>query len=291
MTDFHGDLPIIANAGAFISRYDVVFCDIWGVVHNGRTAYEEGCAALCRFRQAGGTVILVSNAPRAKTAVAQILAEKGVPETAWDDIVSSGEIARAHVMAQGYSAVHHIGPDRDLDVFDGLPIARVPLNIAQAIFATGLIDDRTETGDDYRARLKPARHRNLSLICANPDLVVDVGGTLLPCAGAIASVYERMGGPVFWAGKPHASAYQMAHRAAQRLRQGDIDRARILAIGDAMRTDIAGAARYGIASIFIGQGIHRDEVMPDGAIRPDVLGRLVADAGVRPTAAMATLAW
>lgn len=291
MREAAGPVPILKNAGDLLSGYDVLFCDVWGVVHNGRTAYSAGCAALQEFRANGGTVVLVSNAPRAKPAVAQILAEKGVPEDCWDDIVSSGEIARTHAMAQGYTHVHHIGPDRDLDVFDDISILRVSLKSAQALFVTGLIDDANETGDDYRARLKPARDRNLVMICANPDLVVDVGGTLLPCAGAIATVYERLGGPVFWAGKPHASAYHMAHKTAERLRRAPVEKSQILAIGDAVRTDIAGANAYGIASIFIGQGIHRDQVMPDGEIEPAALCELLADDAPVPSAAMATLAW
>lgn len=284
-------VPILSGAGKMLSRYDVVFCDIWGVVHDGRTAYREGCAALRKFRESGGTVILVTNAPRAKPVVKEVLREKDVPDNCWDDIVSSGEISRAHLLAQGYTAVHHIGPDRDLDIFDDLPVARVSMRHAQALLATGLVDELNETGEDYRARLKPAKLRNLALVCANPDLIVDVGGTLLPCAGAIAAVYEKMGGPVFWAGKPHASAYQMAHRAAQRLRGHSVPKDRILAIGDAIRTDIAGASEYGIDSIFVGQGIHREEVMPDGNLDRLAVEQLVLQSPYRPKAAVATLAW
>lgn len=284
-------VPILSGAGEMLLNYDVVFCDVWGVVHNGRIAYRQGCAALRRFRENGGTVVLVSNAPRTKPAVAGVLREKEVPDECWDEIVSSGDIARAHMLAQGYTAIHHIGPDRDLDVFDDLPVARVSMKQAQAILATGLVDELNETGDDYRAQLKPAKLRNLAFVCANPDLVVDVGGSLLPCAGAIATVYERMGGPVFWAGKPHVSAYHTAHRAAQRLRGEDVAKSRILAIGDAIRTDIAGAANYGIDSLFVGQGIHRDEVMPRGDVDRSSFERLIADSPHRPTAATATLAW
>ena len=285
------DVPVITSAANLLTRYDVVFCDIWGVVHNGRTAYTAGCAALTEFRQTGGTVVLVSNAPRARPAVKRVLAEKLVPEDCWDDIVSSGEIARAHVRAQGYSAVHHIGPDRDLDVFEDLAVARVSMRGAQALFVTGLIDEAIETGEDYRARLKPARDRKMPLICANPDLIVDVGGTLLPCAGAIAEVYERMGGPVFWAGKPHASAYHMAHRTAERLRGGPIERHQMLAIGDAFRTDIAGATAYGIDALLIAQGIHREALMPAGVLNTAALKAHVDETGERPIAAMTTLAW
>jgi len=283
--------PILDHADALLARYDVVFCDVWGVVHDGRTAYAEGCAALARFRKRGGTVILVTNAPRAADAVARILAEKHVPDAAWDAIVSSGEITRAHVAHAGYEAVHHIGPDRDLDLFETITARRVSLADADAIVATGLVHDTRETGEDYRGPLAPARARGLELVCANPDLVVDVGGTMLPCAGAIAAVYEAMGGPVYWAGKPFRPAYEMAHASAQTLRQADVPLARILAIGDAVRTDIAGASNFGIDSLFIGQGIHREQVLDaHHRLIPDRLARLLSGDAPRPVAAMAALA-
>ncbi len=282
--------PTIANAGELLSNYDVLFCDVWGVVHNGRTAYEEGCSALHRFRQCGGSVILVSNAPRRAPSVAKVLAEKGVPEHCWDAIVPSGDQAIAFARGKAITKVHHIGPDRDLDVFEGSGLARVALEDAEAVFCTGLIRDREETGEDYRECLGTALSRGQTLICANPDLVVDVGGTLLPCAGAIAKVYEDMGGDVFWAGKPFATAYDAATLEASRLRGSAIPKSRILAIGDSVRTDIAGAVGCGIDALFIGQGIHRQDIMPDGAFVPEQLQRLF-DGQPKAIAAMETLRW
>ena len=282
--------PLITHAGPLFESYDVLFCDVWGVVHNGRTAYVEGCAALRRFREHGGTVILVSNAPRTATVVADILASKDVPDNCWDAIISSGDLARNHSTERGFAEVHHIGPERDLDVFDNSGLTRVALDRASAIFCTGLIHDRRETGDDYRARLEPALVRALPFVCANPDLVVDVGGDLLPCAGAIAKVYEDMGGDVFWAGKPHAPAYAAAMDKASQLRDADVDRRRILAIGDSVRTDIAGAAAFGVDVLFIGQGIHRETIMPSGQIVETALTTLFA--GQPPAvAAMESLRW
>lgn len=284
-------VPIMTRARELFAAYDVLFCDIWGVVHNGRTAYQPGCAALTAFREAGGTVILVSNAPRPAQSVARLLDERNVPRSAWDRIVSSGEVARAHVSEAGYAGIHHIGPPRDFDLLDVIAAPEVDLAAADALVVTGLIDDINETGEDYRDRLMPALERSLPFVCANPDLVVDVGGTLLPCAGAIATVYEDMGGNVYWAGKPHRPAYEMAQRAAEELRSGPVERGRILAIGDAVRTDIAGAGAYGIDVLFIGQGIHRDDVMPDGtAFDLGALDRLLATSEHRPVAAMETLA-
>ena len=254
--------PILDTAGDLLARYSVLFCDIWGVVHNGQTAYIEGCAALTEFRARGGTVILVSNAPRTPTAVTGVLAEKGVPETSWDAIVASGGIALAHAHEQGYRTVHHIGPDRDLDIFDETHLERVALADADAILCTGLIHDRRETGEDYRERLTEPARRKLPLICANPDLVVDVGGTMLPCAGA-----EELRGEI-------------------------IDKSKILAIGDAVRTDIAGAQAFGVDALFIAQGIHRDDILDGATIAPDAIATLFAGNDTpQAIAAMATLRW
>lgn len=282
--------PIIANAGSLLSRYRVLFCDVWGVVHNGREAYEEGCAALTRFREGGGTVILVSNAPRSAVAVAGILADKGVPEVCWDAIVPSGDISRAHAVEQGLTRVHHIGPDRDLDVFDCTSLELVPLAQAEAVFCTGLIRDREETGEDYREHLRQAVERQLPFICANPDLVVDVGGVLLPCAGAIAKVYEDLGGEVFWAGKPYDAAYSAASAKARELFGTTVVKSDILAIGDSVRTDVAGAVSFGIDVLFIGQGIHREAIMPEGSFIEAELTRLFAGQP-QAIAAMTTLRW
>ena len=283
--------PIIDNAGELLARYKVLFCDVWGVVHNGRTAYVEGCAALKRFRDRGGTVVLVSNAPRTPTSVARVLAEKHVPPDCWDAIVASGGIARAHAADRGFERVHHIGPDRDLDVFDGSGMARVALDAAEAIFCTGLLHDRRETGEDYRARLSGPAARQMPFICANPDLVVDVGTMRLPCAGAIAVVYESMGGPVYWAGKPHATAYAAALARAADLRGTGVDKREVLAIGDSVRTDVAGAAAFGIDTLFIGQGIHHREIARDGAIDADALATLFGGDAPQAVAAMMSLRW
>jgi HAD superfamily hydrolase (TIGR01459 family) len=283
--------PILENAGDLLARYRVLFCDIWGVVHNGRTAYAEGCAALTEFRARGGIVILVSNAPRTPRGVTGVLAEKGVPEESWDAIVASGGIALAHAHGKGYQTVHHIGPDRDLDIFDETHLKRVALDEADAILCTGLIHDRRETGEDYRDRLAGPARRKLPLICANPDLVVDVGGTMLPCAGAIAAVYEDLGGPAYWAGKPHGPAYRAAQARAEESRGEPVDKSEILAIGDAVRTDIAGARAFGLDALFIAQGIHRDEILDGETINPERLATLFAGDTPQAIAAMTTLRW
>ena len=283
--------PVISAAGPILSRYRAVFCDVWGVVYDGVRAYDAGCAALARFRAAGGAVVLLTNAPTSPDAVAQVLGERGVPRDAWDAIVSSGALAREAAESEGLLSVHHIGTARDLAVFDGSPIQTVRLDDAQAIFCTELRDDQTERAEDYRQLLETALARSLPFVCANPDLVVDVGGDLRPCAGSVAALYEEMGGTVIWRGKPFAEAYAAAHTMAQNLVCRALDKADILAIGDAVRTDIRGAHDYGVDALFVGQGIHRDDVMASGEIDEAVLARLF-DADAPPAiAATATLAW
>src|SRR5882757_2289433 len=213
--------PIIARAGPLLARYEVVFCDVWGVMHNGRKAYAEAGAALARFRAEGGTVILVSNAPIPASGVERVLEKTGVRRDAWDAIVSSGDIALRHIAEKGYRRMHWVGPsDRDYALYVRLPEPSTPLALAQAIVCTGLKDDRNETVADYQALIEEGVARALPFVCANPDLVVDVGSVRLLCAGSIAAEYERLGGEVFWAGKPHPAAYGAALARTSELRGG-----------------------------------------------------------------------
>lgn len=284
--------PVLAHGADLLARYDVIFCDVWGVIHDGRDAYAAACDALMRFRRGGGTVVLVSNAPVPQERVAVMLDERHVPRDAWDEIVSSGDIALRHVREVGYERLCTIGPKaRDSALFSALTAASVPLARAQAMICTGLVDDTTETEESYRPMLEQALDLKLPFVCANPDLVVDVAGTLYLCAGAIADLYARLGGEVFWAGKPHASAYASAHKAAERLRDAAVAKSRILAIGDAVRTDLTGAQRAGVDALFIAAGIHRDELIHDGTICTERLRLLLAPPAPQPVAVMHKLAW
>lgn len=285
--------PILTAAGHLLSGYDVLFCDVWGVLHDGVKTHAGAEDALLRFRGNGGHVILVSNAPVPKARVAAMLAAKGFPAQAYDDIVSSGDIALRHVAREAYAGIYTIGPfDRDRALFDVLPQAVRQLADADAIVCTGLNDDLNETAEDYDPLLEAALAHDLPFVCANPDKVVDVGGRLYLCAGAIADRYEAMGGSVFWAGKPHASAYGTAQSIAEDLRQETVASDRILVIGDAMRTDLKGAAGHGVDALFVAGGIHRDDVMPQGAICPVRLETLFAETDSSPAvAAMPQLAW
>ncbi len=292
MTKLTADLvPILDGASRLFRAYEVVFCDVWGVLHNGVEPFAAAGDALARFRARGGTVVLVSNSPAASSSLATLLGRIGVRRDAWDAAITSGDLTRRHITERGYQLIHHIGPPGDRRVFAGLETEPVSIARASAIVCTGVVDDRTETGESYRPLLSEALDRQLPFVCGNPDLVVDVGGELFPCAGSVAALYESMGGDVYWAGKPHVPAYEGARRLAQEIRGIPVSKDRILAIGDAVRTDLAGAAGYSVDCLLIAHGIHRDELMPAGRIEPDRLAELLQASSHRPVAAMPALAW
>ena len=284
--------PIIGAAGALLERYDVLFCDVWGVVHDGVRAYANATDALIRFRERGGTVVLLTNAPVPIHRVEAMLDARHVPAEAYDAIVSSGEIALAHIAETGYRTAYFIGPrERDAAFFERATAEDAPLETAEAVVCTGLTDDINETVESYRDVLAAAHARDLPFVCANPDLVVDVGGRLFLCAGALADAYQHLGGAVFWAGKPHAAAYATAKATAERIRGGRVAPERILVIGDAVRTDLAGAATAGLDALFITGGIHRHETMTGDVVDPDKLAALFPPGTPPALAAMGELAW
>jgi HAD superfamily hydrolase (TIGR01459 family) len=286
--------PIIAEAGPLLGRYEAVFCDVWGVVHDGRNAYPEAGEAMARFRAAGGTVILVSNVPLPKESVEHVLAKTRVRRDAWDAIVAGGDIALDHIAARGYRRLHWVGDLlRDAKLFARVAGSEADIEAAEAILCSGFVDDLNDTVDDYRPMLETALARGLEFVCANPDLVVDVGERRHLCAGTLAAEYERLGGAVYWAGKPHPSAYATALARTAALRGYAPPLARVLAIGDAVRTDLAAAQGLGVDALLIAAGLHREELMvADGTIDPARLAHLFAHAGIPPAiAAMPYLRW
>jgi HAD superfamily hydrolase (TIGR01459 family) len=287
-----GATPIIDGAGGLLQRYDVLFCDVWGVVHDGYLALAPAADALRRFRRNGGTVILVSNAPVPNHQVARMLDERQLPREAWDAIVSSGDIALRHIEDSDHQSLFPIGPqDRDAALFEKVGSLTDKLECADAILCSGLNDDIRETAEDYRDLLQQARGHGLPFVCANPDLVVDVGGTLYLCAGAIGDLYQEIGGEVFWAGKPYENAYMTALTEAERLRGEKLDRSRLLVIGDSVRTDLTGAKAFGVDALFIANGIHREEAVVDGAICRIRLAGILTSDGPPAVAAMPYLSW
>jgi HAD superfamily hydrolase (TIGR01459 family) len=283
--------PFTPHFASLASAYDVALCDVWGVVHNSLVAYAEACTALTRFRRLGGTVVLITNAPRPAAVVEALLEELEVPRESYDAIVSSGDVTRAIIAARQGQRAFHVGPARDVPMFDGLDTPLVPIESADYVVCSGLFDDTSETPQDYAPLIAAMRARGLPMVCANPDIVVERGDKLVYCAGAVADLYATAGGSVLYAGKPHRPIYEQALAAAQAVRGRATAPERVLAIGDSVRTDLAGAAAFGIDCLFVTRGIHAEEL--GGREQPDAaaLGDIFAAAGVVPKAVTLRLAW
>ncbi|WP_029351503.1 TIGR01459 family HAD-type hydrolase [Bosea sp. 117] len=286
-------LPPFAPAFAALApRYDLILCDVWGVLHNGVEGRMEAAEALTRARENGATVILISNAPRPNAGVATMLAGMRIP-VSWDAIVTSGDVTAGLLRERGGGRLFHLGPDRDLPIYDGIEVELVGPEDADLVVCTGLFDDTVETPEDYRSTLAAAKARELPFICANPDIVVERGGDLIWCAGALAEAYEALGGEVVWCGKPHLPIYEAALALAQRLRGAPVARERVVAIGDALRTDLAGALNAGIDCLFVAAGIHAGELGLEAGAEVDLraLARLLEDGPGQPAAVTTRLVW
>lgn len=274
----------------FSDGYDAVFCDVWGVVHNGVRPYTQACAALMRYRARGGAVVLVSNSPRPLPSFVQQLNQIGVPQESYDAIVTSGDVCRLRIRDFAGRAVFHLGPQRDAPLFEGLGVMLVKnASDAAVVVCTGLFDDTCETAESYRTLFSELIPLSIPMICANPDLVVERGGQLIPCAGALADLYQEMGGAVSHTGKPHRPIYEVARDLLNA--RGFLPQ-RILAIGDALRTDIAGAHNAVVDALFIAEGIHAHEVIErsdKSYLSPEKLNALVSRAGFPVKAAMLRL--
>src|SRR5256886_9605299 len=258
--------PFTSHFATLADDYDVVLSDVWGVVHNGVIASTEACDALAGFRNRGGTVVLITNAPRRGAAVARLTLDRlDVPRAAYDGIVSSGDVTHALIAARAGARVFHIGPERDLGLFDGLDAPLAPLERADYAVCSGLVDDTVETPQDYQDLIARMRTRALPMICANPDVVVERGDKLVYCAGAIADLYAAAGGEVIYAGKPYRPIYDQALAIAQAAhglqdKGRPLDHHRVVAIGDSVRTDLKDAAAFGVDCVFVTAGIHAEEL-------------------------------
>lgn len=277
--------PIIDSVEPLAARFDAWLCDIWGVVHNGLEAHSTAVAALGKFRRRGGTVILITNAPRPAIDVARQLDGMGVPRDAYDRIVTSGELTREWIAAS-HVPLYHLGPAKDRGVFEGIDVVYAKPEAAALVVCTGLFNDETETPEDYRELLASFRARDVEMVCANPDITVERGERLLYCAGALAQLYHSMGGRVRQAGKPHAEVYARSLDEISTIRGVRPPAERVLAIGDSLRTDIAGACAYGLPALFIASAIH----VP-GRLDEKAVADLFEALQCRPVAAMAALAW
>ena len=271
-----------------VGSKQVVLSDIWGVVHNGLESFPDACEALHQFRQSGGTVILITNAPRPADSVQRQLRKLGVADETYDAIVSSGDLTRHYVAERGGQSVFWLGPERDNSIYRGLPAVTAPLEEADYIVCTGPFDDETETPEDYRGMMLQARERKLTLVCANPDIVVERGDRLIYCAGAIAELYRELGGEVIFYGKPHRPIYERAMALAGERQGHQIDRKKVLAIGDSVRTDLTGAREFGIDCLFVTRGIHAEEFEGLDQLDPASVLELF---GHPPKALMRELKW
>ncbi|MGR3493135.1 MAG: TIGR01459 family HAD-type hydrolase [Shimia sp.] len=286
---------IIDSLADIAGRYDALFCDLWGCVHNGVAPHAEAIAALRGFRQGGGTVILVTNAPRPRSSVQTQLERMGLPDDTWDDIATSGDSARAAMFRGAVgSKVYFIGQDHDQSFFkplgledDPVEITQVPLEEAEGIVCCGPEDPHADPAE-YRATFLYAKQKRLKLLCANPDIVVDRGDTREWCAGALAELYTDMGGESLYFGKPHPPIYDLARRRMSALGK-DISDGMILAVGDGIATDVKGAVGEDIDTLFITGGLAARETGTDHQPNPEKLTAFLEAEGWHPTYAIGQL--
>ena len=285
-------ISLPAGLSDLADLYDALLCDVWGVIHNGRESFPAACAALARWRAEIGPVVLISNAPRPSLAIHSQLDHFKVPREAWTAFVTSGDATRALLAERSPGPAWTIGPARDAPLYEGLGLAFADAEDAAFIAVTGPYDDETETPEDYRGRFEIAVERGLEMICANPDRVVQRGDHLIYCGGALADLYEDMGGKVLMAGKPYGPIYDLALAEAEALGGGPVDRSRVLCIGDGVITDVKGAQDQGLACLFIAKGIHGEAAVgPDGKLDPAKVEALLAAESVGATHAMGDLVW
>jgi HAD superfamily hydrolase (TIGR01459 family) len=284
-------MPQSAGLAALAGDYDAVLSDVWGVIHNGRAAYPSAVDALVNYREQGGRVVLITNAPRPSPPIVTMLDHLGVPRQAYDAIVSSGDATRAMIAHYSGKTIHHVGPPTADDaLYEGLDVTRGSADEAEVVVVTDL-DTDDDTPDMYADRIAHWLKRGLPLICANPDKVVEIGDQMVYCGGAIADIYAELGGEVHMAGKPFAPIYEEALRLAEKAVGHPLDRRRILAIGDSVRTDAIGAADFGLDLLFITGSIHAGELDAFGAPNPEAIHALVKPSGARLAGFMPRLAW
>ena len=256
MTVTAPEIPVLDSIKEFGTRYRAWLVDIWGVMHNGHRAFPGAVAATRAFRAQGGIVVLLSNSPRPSPSVQEQLRRLGVPDDAYDATVTSGDLTRHELAKHAGARVFHLGPERDLPIFDGLDVTLGRHEDSELVVCSGLFDDDTEVPEDYADLLSALAARKLPMICANPDRLVERGDRLVWCAGALAALYEQQGAPVIYAGKPYPPIYWLALETINRLAQTDLAQSEVLAIGDGVNTDMAGAADVGIDAVFVASGLH-----------------------------------
>jgi HAD superfamily hydrolase (TIGR01459 family) len=282
---------LAAGLSDLSGAYDALLCDVWGVIHNGRESFPAACAALALYRAERGPVILISNSPRPAGPVIEQLDGLGVPREAWSHIVTSGDATRLLLAKRAPGPAWKIGPDRDDALYEGLGVAFSGLEDARFISVTGPYDDENDEPADYRDRFCAAIERDLPMICANPDIVVQRGDRLIYCGGALAQLYESLGGRVTMAGKPYPAIYQLSLTKAAEALGRPVDPARVLCIGDGLPTDIRGANARGLDVLFVASGIHGGETIGPDGLNVAAVQDLLRQDGLSATYAIADLVW
>jgi HAD superfamily hydrolase (TIGR01459 family) len=283
--------PRVRGLSDIAGGYRYLLCDAWGVLHNGIRAYPAAVDALIRARDAGLTVFVLTNAPRPKAEVMKQFERFGVDHRAFDDIVTSGDAAREYLAARPGTNAFFVGAERDRAVFDGIGISLTGEDEAALIACTGLFDDTLETPEDYAERMKGWVARGLPLVCANPDKVVERGDKIVWCAGALAEKYASLGGETIILGKPHAPIYATAMRRFAEFAGGAVDPATVLAIGDAVETDLRGANDAGLDVLFVTAGIHAERFGARHEPEGTAVGAFLAEHRLGARAYIPHLAW
>ncbi|MDB5615729.1 MAG: family HAD-type hydrolase [Devosia sp.] len=284
-------LPSISGLADLASRYDAVLSDVWGVVHNGVEAFPTAVEALTKYREAGGKVVFITNAPRPSGPIVDMLDRLGVHRECYDAIVSSGDATRVMIAKYSGKAIHHVGPPTDDDaLYEGLNVRRTGADEAEVVVVTDLDTDE-DTPEMYRERAKLWLSRKLPMICANPDRVVEHGDKIIYCGGALGDLYAAMGGMVLMAGKPYQPIYEEAFRLAEEAAGRKLDKSSVLAIGDSVRTDATGAAKFGIDLLFVTGSIHAAELDAFGKPDPQAIADLVAPSRAHMAGFLPRLSW
>ena len=281
--EFDTDIPMAERIRSFrdiAAHYDVALCDVWGVLHNGVEAFSAASQALADARAAGMTVVLITNSPRPHPGVKAQIRGLGVLDESYDRIVTSGDVTRA-LIADAPRRIWFIGAPRDYVLLEGLDVEEVGMDEAEVVVCAGLRDDEAESVEDYRAELSALAARKLPFICANPDLVVERGHRLIACGGALAKLYEELGGTSSIAGKPHRPIYEKSLAEARDVR-GDFDLSRVVAIGDGMPTDVRGAEAYGLDVLYVSGGIHAGHYVEAGRTDEARLDAFLAEENAHP---------
>jgi HAD superfamily hydrolase (TIGR01459 family) len=289
MPDEKTSIPIIEHIAPLSHSYGAWLCDIWGVLHNGVAYFPDAVEACINFRRQGGTVIFLTNAPRPAPPILEQLDSLHVPREAYDTIVTSGDVTLGLLRQNLHRPMFHIGPTRDESIFEGLDMRRVPPDAAEFVLNSGLFDDDVETVEDYAELLAKLKARNLPMICANPDMMVQRGSKLIYCAGALADAYAKLGGEVVYTGKPYRQIYELAVAKVRELRGANFPVSHILAIGDGVKTDILGAAEFGLDAVYIASAVHLEG--GTAGLDADTIAGLFAGLNFRPVAALSRLTW